>query len=1455
MTVVLLLSSWSPFLGLNTEGARFVIITMSDPVAPSSGRKFRMSAHRGQGTKFMQFSPLMMRRVRDKSASDAEGHRGASVMNETAIAAKLVERKMAAFKKQGIESEHVEEEGKMTTAAKLRQLSHFGGLGKKKTMISLRDVRQVKGFNLVVGAATNKRFLEMDQKEKADVSVTLNAATLSILKSLKALPVETDTNVASGARPPTKERTKKKRPIRKVLTRDDHNAIAQSLAYQYTRDIHTLNTFNAVCEDKKAAELLMLEQEAAITRRVRQTLIDRQHRQSRVMGSGGSSHGGSFRGAMRDVLKELDDEDSSDSSEESGRFSPVQGIGGRRTSSILSTGSAGGRRTSSILSATTGMRRPTRSNLASNFAGAPLSPRRSSRMLRRSISRSKSPGAGTSSESDSPASPRRSGTRSVLSTSPGPNSRRLSTSPFASPSQDDGHRRSTMIVGGKVQILTVGPKKHHEKGGRRSLRKSDMSKKRHKQKEVQEVVVKAPKSVSDLDRSDSDLSLFSEIVEEEEEEEGGGREGAIQGDRAMAGKAPETNCVGGGDGTVKGDEPNVDNQSESETDTDSDSSSSSMMLDIDVVQSRLLQKQNLKAAAAEEKRLKKEHETRKRKADPTMCSRASIVNLANAQLGDKWVETFASLMTKDVKTIDLSGNRISKLATHALFTSLTDSLRNLKLRGIDLSHSADVVSSYLLSPRCHLLRLDLSETKLGNPNCVKLCRAMAQTASVTDLNLSNNMISAAGCEAMAKMFEDKHLRMMHLSMAWNKIDGASSTLLFKALSSHQRKLMSLDVSWNSIGTFPTPHTASIEGVNALTHFIKNTSSLFHVNLSANKFSYEDSVKLSKVLQQNESICGIHFDKNPHGKIDSKGFLVPIDETAGAGTGSHNDISAYQGSNCWCCGQWVEVEFEFNQGYVDEDDPEIVYLRLSIDDWRKDKMKYVGDGRFVLNRMVPRVCVTYCFSVGKGSWRTDLYSMDQKKCFDSTAPTSTVNVISLEDVEIFAADVDWESHYDPAIHGGTRESVIWPFYYQVMPMHLVHNNCAPRGTLWAGEEVTDELWCLETSKVFGARKKENGVGTFWDTEELFQRVFDCDWLALRVKLLRMKIDEVDVDQVGQEIGAHYRRLCNLFKNCCVLGRNSSWVVNMICFEQFLSSCGISDGEIVKKRDIDRIFISTTAEKNIGGVGGVGGNMRSSLVQQSGLDRVEFIEALVRIARLKFLENGHCDTVAEAFNILFHDHIRHARYVDPDEFRKAHFYVSETEDVLGIHVHNLRVIFGQYCSISSSIFGRLMNIEEFHTFLDDTKLCEKKLLTHDQAASCFVNSKFISIDERKSSYHKTLTFIDFLEAIARICMVCEDNKLAERKSIFDLGFIVKEAQRRNKSRGHIFDDKLKTIVIGLRESRLDFRRNLKLVFSDNDYALKKAANILQRYVRGFKDRVKARNKRLDSWAGWDSDDGGE
>jgi len=277
--------------------------------------------------------------------------------------------------------------------------------------------------------------------------------------------------------------------------------------------------------------------------------------------------------------------------------------------------------------------------------------------------------------------------------------------------------------------------------------------------------------------------------------------------------------------------------------------------------------------------------------------------------------------------------------------------------------------------------------------------------------------------------------------------------------------------------------------------------------------------------------------------------------------------------------------------------------------------------------------------------------------------------------------------------------------------------------------------------------------------------------------------------------------------------------MIALGQLLDSCEIIDGVVLKKRDVDRAYIATTSSS-----GGIGG-----------LRRFEFLEALVRVSRIKFLDTEEVETVDEGLEVLIEDYIvRMGHYVDPDDFRKTHLYCKETEDILKVHNHNLYVIFNYY-STQQNQFGRIMTLEDYHKMFDDImgngseeRLAE--LITHDQVATCFVESKFAGVDDSRM-HHKVITFVDFLECMCRVSFAMEANKM---KNKFSFVSVVMHIKRQHEMRTHLIDSAMLMLINALKRNVPYFAKTIKIVFVDKGFAEAKAATILAHYVRRFHER---------------------
>ena len=79
--------------------------------------------------------------------------------------------------------------------------------------------------------------------------------------------------------------------------------------------------------------------------------------------------------------------------------------------------------------------------------------------------------------------------------------------------------------------------------------------------------------------------------------------------------------------------------------------------------------------------------------------------------------------------------------------------------------------------------------------------------------------------------------------------------------------------------------------------------------------------------------------------------------------------------------------------------------------------------------------------------------------------------------------------------------------------------------------------------------------------------------------------------------------------------------------------------------------------------------SSTAKQRALSRVEFVAALVSVAIRKFVIPQIVSDVSDALEKLFREHIVAQlgdRLPTPDDLRRDHLYIEETDDALEAHL---------------------------------------------------------------------------------------------------------------------------------------------------------------------------------------------
>jgi len=155
-------------------------------------------------------------------------------------------------------------------------------------------------------------------------------------------------------------------------------------------------------------------------------------------------------------------------------------------------------------------------------------------------------------------------------------------------------------------------------------------------------------------------------------------------------------------------------------------------------------------------------------------------------------------------------------------------------------------------------------------------------------------------------------------------------------------------------------------------------------------------------------------------------------------------------------------------------------------------------------------------------------------------------------------------------------------------------------------------------------------------------------------------------------------------------------------------------------------------------------------QHGLNRVEFHVCLLRVAIDRYIKTGAMKDVSDALCRLLKVEVsaRLGKYLPmPDDFRKDHCYVNDTNLVLRSHERSLRAIFDTLATVSR--VKNHINKEVWIAFLHGANLTGADVSDRD-ALLCFAWSRMVVHDGQSMAgriKETCLPFEGFMEALCR------------------------------------------------------------------------------------------------------------
>ncbi|XP_061891091.1 dynein regulatory complex subunit 5 isoform X2 [Entelurus aequoreus] len=169
---------------------------------------------------------------------------------------------------------------------------------------------------------------------------------------------------------------------------------------------------------------------------------------------------------------------------------------------------------------------------------------------------------------------------------------------------------------------------------------------------------------------------------------------------------------------------------------------------------------------------------------------------------------------------------------------------------------------------CKVLKVvRLYESHIDDSKCKMLANTLVNHPSLTELNLSHNIIGDKGAKAVSKLLQSSKLEV--LNMSDNVIRDAGANAIADALANNC-PLLSLNLRINRI---------SDEGGQAIAVALLRNKTLHHLHLGANLVTGPTAIRLSEVLAKNQTLKSINLSCNKLGVDGGKALEEAISQNS------------------------------------------------------------------------------------------------------------------------------------------------------------------------------------------------------------------------------------------------------------------------------------------------------------------------------------------------------------------------------------------------------------------------------------------------------------------------------------------------------------------------------------------------------------------------------------------------
>lgn len=168
----------------------------------------------------------------------------------------------------------------------------------------------------------------------------------------------------------------------------------------------------------------------------------------------------------------------------------------------------------------------------------------------------------------------------------------------------------------------------------------------------------------------------------------------------------------------------------------------------------------------------------------------------------------------------------------------------------------------------------------------------------------------------------------------------------------------------------------------------------------------------------------------------------------------------------------------------------------------------------------------------------------------------------------------------------------------------------------------------------------------------------------------------------------------------------------------------------------------------------------------LVRYQFLEVWVRLAEQKFISNHIVNNIVEAVEKLLSDHLlpyikAHEPFFFPQKWREERYWTEDVDAVYKSYLPVVQALYKKYSGLKTKPGQKSFTcLEEMQKLATEAGILNDNLVERDVVAA-FSLSMMTQVDELQSDRIFQMSFVEFLEAVARIAEVYSACKPGEKE----------------------------------------------------------------------------------------------